>query len=70
MEISPPTYTDNLALLSKVEGVKGYTSSIDEERASHAYKSSLKATMQPRRSWTNPEIRIERPLLLETADLA
>jgi ABC-2 type transport system ATP-binding protein len=33
MEISPPPTTDNLALLSKVEGVKGYTSSIDEERS-------------------------------------
>src|SRR5213594_4602779 len=33
MEISPPPAADNLALLSKVEGVKGYTSSIDEERS-------------------------------------
>ena len=33
MEISPPPAPDNLALLSKVEGVKGYTSSIDEERS-------------------------------------
>jgi len=33
MEISPPPPADNLALLSKVEGVKGYTSSIDEERS-------------------------------------
>lgn len=33
MEISPPPTTDNLSLLSKVEGVKGYTSSIDEERS-------------------------------------
>jgi len=33
MEISPPPAAVNLALLSKVEGVKGYTSSIDEERS-------------------------------------
>jgi len=33
MEISPPPAADNLAVLSKVEGVKGYTSSIDEERS-------------------------------------
>jgi len=33
MEISPPPAPANLALLSKVEGVKGYTSSIDEERS-------------------------------------
>jgi ABC-2 type transport system ATP-binding protein len=33
MEISPPPAMDNLALLGKVEGVKGYTSSIDEERS-------------------------------------
>src|SRR5881296_4031371 len=33
MEISPPPAADNLALLSKVEGVKGFTSSIDEERS-------------------------------------
>ena len=33
MEISPPPAPDNLSLLSKVEGVKGYTSSIDEERS-------------------------------------
>ncbi len=33
MEISPPPAADNLTLLNKVEGVKGYTSSIDEERS-------------------------------------
>src|SRR3989449_2284201 len=33
MEITPPPAVDNLALLSKMEGVKGYTSSIDEERS-------------------------------------
>jgi len=33
MEISPPPPPDELALLSKVEGVKGYTTAVDEERS-------------------------------------
>lgn len=33
MEISPPPAPDNLTLLGKVDGVKGYTSSTDEERS-------------------------------------
>jgi ABC-2 type transport system ATP-binding protein len=32
MEISPPPTPENLEMLGKVEGVKGFTSSIDEER--------------------------------------
>jgi ABC-2 type transport system ATP-binding protein len=32
MEISPPPARDNLALFDKMSGVKGYTSSTDEER--------------------------------------
>ncbi len=32
MEISPPPEPDSLALISKLDGVKGYTSSVDEER--------------------------------------
>jgi len=33
MEISPPPPPGELALLSKVEGVKGYTTGVDEERS-------------------------------------
>ncbi len=33
MEISPPPPAEQLTMLSKIEGVKGYTSAIDEERS-------------------------------------